>query len=703
MKRIRKEEIMRASSHHHFLRIEGPRLYKQFDYGGSTFNLFGEYHLKMQFGKSHGKKYVANEIASLVDYCERNAVKLDVFIENPYATDNALLDRLKQNGREIVNYHMDDVTKGIIESFSKEWNDTHPNEFFFDTLDPEKKKAFLQSLNVRLHYVDIRTAYGPDITFDDVFEPMAEFKHAALHGRGFEITPFGAWDASHKIFKHVRDVSGLSMDKSLEFELTVFISYTTWSISNAVVLFVAFVGTTFNVEKNFNELHELAENYVISELQSRYAPRRRASKVPRTTAPSPPIFSFEGEEGEEDVPRGQFFTKEFVKKQLNLSLVWKYVSNVMFESFKQMVVSDPAYLDPVHASKLRIEEYSTTHVIANVIRKCDSDVKNVLKDFYVKLFGDASDKMTTFIDALNLGEKTTVSPWLTIRMIKKVLTEDLTDFSGYYMDAYALASMFYVSKTRSSTILTYTGAWHTENYYDFFDYMSRKPSIRNVVTLLHEDAYSKKYGTRSQKKSIRNATYWPNVNQKRIYDAKILYESMIDDWKSSVGLEDVVSKFSIRTIEDEEHMYGNDKSGDESASPSGNEESEEEEEREDNEERRIKREDDARPEATYDVSINTDMGFKALMLYKYASSKKNISSKSNGASDVTGKIKPEESEESSDNGDVRYLFRPCDRCGVKESEFMCSRCSVARYCSVTCQRADWKRGHKKRCVTFDLF
>lgn len=39
----------------------------------------------------------------------------------------------------------------------------------------------------------------------------------------------------------------------------------------------------------------------------------------------------------------------------------------------------------------------------------------------------------------------------------------------------------------------------------------------------------------------------------------------------------------------------------------------------------------------------------------------------------------------------------CEHCGAPAKAF-CKRCCVVAYCSVECQRADWKAGHKASCV-----
>ena len=41
----------------------------------------------------------------------------------------------------------------------------------------------------------------------------------------------------------------------------------------------------------------------------------------------------------------------------------------------------------------------------------------------------------------------------------------------------------------------------------------------------------------------------------------------------------------------------------------------------------------------------------------------------------------------------------CKICNTTESTFkLCSECRMVRYCSVECQRQDWKNGHKAKCA-----
>lgn len=44
-------------------------------------------------------------------------------------------------------------------------------------------------------------------------------------------------------------------------------------------------------------------------------------------------------------------------------------------------------------------------------------------------------------------------------------------------------------------------------------------------------------------------------------------------------------------------------------------------------------------------------------------------------------------------------INPCSQC-QKPATFMCSSCNHdgPRYCSVECQKLDWKQGHYKNCV-----
>eukprot|EP01039_Chlorochromonas_danica_P008611 gene8611-9490_t len=39
----------------------------------------------------------------------------------------------------------------------------------------------------------------------------------------------------------------------------------------------------------------------------------------------------------------------------------------------------------------------------------------------------------------------------------------------------------------------------------------------------------------------------------------------------------------------------------------------------------------------------------------------------------------------------------CQHCGVPNSLYTCSHCTLVRYCSISCQRIDWSKGHKSLC------
>lgn len=43
---------------------------------------------------------------------------------------------------------------------------------------------------------------------------------------------------------------------------------------------------------------------------------------------------------------------------------------------------------------------------------------------------------------------------------------------------------------------------------------------------------------------------------------------------------------------------------------------------------------------------------------------------------------------------------PCQVCGATSKPLCCSRCRKAFYCSVKCQKKDWKTGHRLRCQPF---
>merc|ERR1711920_545312 len=45
---------------------------------------------------------------------------------------------------------------------------------------------------------------------------------------------------------------------------------------------------------------------------------------------------------------------------------------------------------------------------------------------------------------------------------------------------------------------------------------------------------------------------------------------------------------------------------------------------------------------------------------------------------------------------VDQAFDMCVRCG-KQAKFHCGRCRLRRYCSSTCQKADWCQ-HQKECM-----
>ena len=53
---------------------------------------------------------------------------------------------------------------------------------------------------------------------------------------------------------------------------------------------------------------------------------------------------------------------------------------------------------------------------------------------------------------------------------------------------------------------------------------------------------------------------------------------------------------------------------------------------------------------------------------------------------------------------LSFLFSMCRVCGKKgEGYKQCSRCTCVYYCSVDCQRKDWKEnGHKEECKKLDF-
>ena len=52
---------------------------------------------------------------------------------------------------------------------------------------------------------------------------------------------------------------------------------------------------------------------------------------------------------------------------------------------------------------------------------------------------------------------------------------------------------------------------------------------------------------------------------------------------------------------------------------------------------------------------------------------------------------------------MEKLFKSCELCKHKyevDKMFTCVNCKIAVYCSVECQRQDWRKGHYKICIKF---
>ncbi|KAL3935603.1 MAG: hypothetical protein SGBAC_008912 [Bacillariaceae sp.] len=47
------------------------------------------------------------------------------------------------------------------------------------------------------------------------------------------------------------------------------------------------------------------------------------------------------------------------------------------------------------------------------------------------------------------------------------------------------------------------------------------------------------------------------------------------------------------------------------------------------------------------------------------------------------------------------ILDQCQVCGKEGKVHRCSRCKIARYCSIECQKSDWKAGHRKTCLLVD--
>jgi hypothetical protein len=45
-----------------------------------------------------------------------------------------------------------------------------------------------------------------------------------------------------------------------------------------------------------------------------------------------------------------------------------------------------------------------------------------------------------------------------------------------------------------------------------------------------------------------------------------------------------------------------------------------------------------------------------------------------------------------------YIHMACDECGKLDSPVVCSQCQCMQYCNEICQKAAWKKGHKKDCL-----
>ena len=48
--------------------------------------------------------------------------------------------------------------------------------------------------------------------------------------------------------------------------------------------------------------------------------------------------------------------------------------------------------------------------------------------------------------------------------------------------------------------------------------------------------------------------------------------------------------------------------------------------------------------------------------------------------------------------DLSKLVGLCAACGKEDPTKTCGRCKTTKYCSVECQREDWKAGHRRECV-----
>lgn len=53
------------------------------------------------------------------------------------------------------------------------------------------------------------------------------------------------------------------------------------------------------------------------------------------------------------------------------------------------------------------------------------------------------------------------------------------------------------------------------------------------------------------------------------------------------------------------------------------------------------------------------------------------------------------------NQRVTYNTKSCNKCGKMNNLKKCGRCNKVLYCSVDCQRSDWKQ-HKKTCIMMHI-